>query len=396
MVEEHKIAGSDLVYAEGESGPWHQTANDPVLGSLFKYSEAALLPGVSPMRTPRRFRKWLIGLPLVAVAGWIGWPYYAVYDLAAAVREGDVSTLEARVEWDSVRKGLRGDLNALLLPGLTSKDGDSTSGSALGTGIAAMLMPTMIDRMLDSFLTPQAIAAAHRTTGTEAASSGTPNPPKNFNEITQMVRGFRLDQIKYAFFSGPLTFLVDFIPDHDPPLRHPFKFRFQWEGNWKLTRAMLPADTIEWLSSAAKTQDGSASPLSSKPVKSSPLLTEKLPPPLQVMLVSKGFKASNIQARDFEDDILIKLKFTNVLDKDIRAFDGVLTFTDILDNEILSSKIAINEELRAGLDLTWKGSLKYNQFMNGHQRLRDEQEKNVKVKFFTRKILFADGTSKEY
>jgi hypothetical protein len=114
------------------------------------------------------------------------------------------------------------------------------------------------------------------------------------------------------------------------------------------------------------------------------------------MLVSKGFKARNIQAGDYEDDITLQLAFTNVLDKDIRAFDGVITFTDLLDNEILSSKIAINEPLKVGAVLNWNGAIKYNQFMDTHLRLRNEEQKNLKIRFATRKILFLDGAVKEY
>ena len=117
---------------------------------------------------------------------------------------------------------------------------------------------------------------------------------------------------------------------------------------------------------------------------------------MQIALVSKGFKPRNIHAGDFEDDITIQLAITNVLDKDIRAFDGVLTFTDLLDNEILSLKIATNEQLKTGSVLSWNGALKYNQFTDTHQRLRNEQQNNLKVGFVTRKILFADGTFKEY
>src|SRR3954465_3662519 len=44
------------------------------------------------------------------------WPWKkapdAVYHLIIEVRQGDVSTLEARIAWNSVRQGLRGDLNA--------------------------------------------------------------------------------------------------------------------------------------------------------------------------------------------------------------------------------------------------------------------------------------------
>ena len=405
MVKQNQVVGSDFVYAEGESGSaWQQIAKDPILGTLFKSSEALRSPPAPRFELSARFRKWLFAILVVAVVGWIVWPYYAVYDLAVAVREGDVSTLEDRVAWDSVRQGLRGDLSAMLLRKLsTDAKTDTSSGAALGTGLAVMLGPAIVDRMVDSYVTPQTVAAANRANRTDNISSDTANIPGNFNETIQTARRIRWDQITYAFFSGsPLTFLVEFIPDHDPPFQHPTELRFHWDGNWKLTRIMLPSDAIAGLSAAARDQNGLGSPLASKLVTNqstaepAPPISEKLPPPLQIALVSKGFKASNIQAGDFEDDITIQIAITNVLDKDIRAFDGVLTFTDLLENEILSSKIAINEPLKAGSVLNWKGAIKYNKFMDAHQRLRNEEQRNLKVRFATRKILLADGTSKEY
>jgi hypothetical protein len=73
-----------------------------------------------------------------------------------------------------------------------------------------------------------------------------------------------------------------------------------------------------------------------------------------------------------------------------------VTFTDLLENKIFSLKIAINEPLKAGGVLSWHGSMKYNQFNDGDQQLRNERQENLKIRFVTRKILFADGTSKEY
>ena len=48
--------------------------------------------------------------------------------------------------------------------------------------------------------------------------------------------------MRYAFFSGPLTFRVDVLPERDPPLRNPVTLVFKWTGDWKLTRIVLPAD----------------------------------------------------------------------------------------------------------------------------------------------------------
>ena len=117
---------------------------------------------------------------------------------------------------------------------------------------------------------------------------------------------------------------------------------------------------------------------------------------MEVSLVSKGFKDKNIRANDFDDEITIELVIKNITDKDIRAFDGTLTFTDLLDNEILSSKLAINDPVQARSNLNWRGSVKYNQFMETHQRLRNAQQANLKIRFAPRKVLFVDGSAKEY
>jgi hypothetical protein len=404
MAGQHKIVGSDLVYAEGEIGStWEKIEDNPVLGPLFESAEVPQSLAGPRVEASPRLRKWLVAIPAVLLAGWIVWPYYAVYDLALAVREGDVSTLEARVAWDSVRQGLRGDLNAVLLKKFSADaKTDARSRDALGTGLAVILGPVIMDRMVDSYVTPQAVAAARRANTADDVSSNAADVPRNVNDTIQAARHFRWDQIKYAFFSGgPLAFRVEFTPDHDPPLQHPTELRFQWNGDWKLTRIILPSDAIDGLSTAMKNQDGPSTQLASKfttnePTSRPPSEPKILPSPLQIALVSKGFKSSNIKAGDFEDDITIQIAITNVLDKDIRAFDGILTFTDLLDNKIFSSKIAINEVLKAGAVLNWKGAIKYNQFMDDHKHLRNESPENLKTRFAVGKILFADGTSKEY
>lgn len=118
--------------------------------------------------------------------------------------------------------------------------------------------------------------------------------------------------------------------------------------------------------------------------------------PITVALTKKGFDASDWQAGSYEDAITFSVRFTNGTGKDIRAFDGVLTFTDLLDNEIIASKLAINDPLGATASLDWSGQLDYNQFIDSHQRLRSEERSNLKITFTPRKILFADGSVKEY
>jgi len=116
------------------------------------------------------------------------------------------------------------------------------------------------------------------------------------------------------------------------------------------------------------------------------------PSTFRISLVRKGFKNSDLMKSDFEDDITFTLKVENIGKKDVRAFDGQLIFTDLLDNEIHSVLLAINERVDAGAILVWNGELKYNQFIDSHQRLRSASFDNLKIKFATRKLLFADGS----
>jgi hypothetical protein len=120
------------------------------------------------------------------------------------------------------------------------------------------------------------------------------------------------------------------------------------------------------------------------------------PPSIGIKLLKKGFKPSDLAAHDFEDDITLNLELADLTNQDIRAFDGTVIFTDLLDNEIMSIRLAVNDPIKAGATINWQGGIRYNQFIDRHQRLRDAEEQNMKVKFETKKILFADGTTKEF
>ena len=230
--------------------------------------------------------------------------------------------------------------------------------------------------------------------------------PKTFSETVQAARQIHWRQVQYAFFAGgPLSFEIDLVPQHNPPIKNPVVLIFKWAGNWRLTQIILPRDAMDGFSVptnngtslTAKTQIDS-SKVAAAPQPNAPQASaeSKDLTPLNITLVSKGFKDKNIQAGDFEDDITFSLAIKNIAERDIRAFDGVLTFTDLLDNEIMSLKLAINEPVRAGTTLNWKGAIKYNQFMDANQRLRSARQENLKLKFTPRKFLFKDGSVEEY
>jgi hypothetical protein len=396
MAEQGEILRDDYVYAEGGSA-WIKAANDPILNPLFRKQSNLARDTKPPVRSKRR-RRWtgkIVGILALLIIAWVAWPYYAVFTLMAAVHDGDVSTLEKRVDWNSLRQALRGDLNAQLLQTLSGKAKGSDSSDAMATGIAAMLGPAVINQMIDGYVTAQAVATLSRN----ESASGPPNATasaSNFDKSFRQIRRVQWDQVKYAFFSGgPTSFRLDILPPNDPPQHSPLSLEFNWVGDWKLTRLILPPDAFDSTStSAASRSRGPASDANKTSVKAS---MPSEPPPIVLTLLSKRFRDADYKASsDFQAAILFDLAIKNQTGKPIRAFDGVVTFTDLLDNEVLSSKLAINDPIGAGASVNWNGSIKYNQFTDSHQRLRNEAESNLKVNFTIRKVLYADGSTKQY
>lgn len=113
---------------------------------------------------------------------------------------------------------------------------------------------------------------------------------------------------------------------------------------------------------------------------------------VRAMLVSKEY-ADGEHGRGTID---IGLRFTNDSEEDIRAFDGVLSFTDLLGNKIIDSNVAINEVVKAGEDLSWVGSIGYNEFIERHKNFRFAENKNIKLNFILKKVLYADGRLQQY
>ena len=139
---------------------------------------------------------------------------------------------------------------------------------------------------------------------------------------------------------------------------------------------------------------GKASESDSKPKLTSPSTFKALEKPslITVKLVDKGVEDEKYG----QSKTTMALSFLNGSDADVRAFDGVLRFTDLLGNDIKLVNIAVNESVGKGKELSWHGSVKYNQFMDSDQRLRNIENENLKAIFTVRKILYADGRIQEF
>jgi hypothetical protein len=231
-------AGAALVLSFQQWKDWKPRRVDPGLPHQASHSaqirdflaKAVDRPGRNTALRPidKPGRNTAFALICVLFFCWIAWPYYAAYDLATALRDGDSIALENRVAWDSVRQGLRADLNAFLLQGVGSDSG-------AGSGLAAILGPAIINQMIEGYVTPQGLATLMRPSNAASTSER--------SDASRQVRHLDFSRLKYAFFSGgPLTFKVEL--ENEKNDRSPFALIFKWSGNWKLTRLILPAGTF--------------------------------------------------------------------------------------------------------------------------------------------------------
>jgi hypothetical protein len=114
--------------------------------------------------------------------------------------------------------------------------------------------------------------------------------------------------------------------------------------------------------------------------------------PITATLLKKDF----FEGEYGKKAITFSVAFQNGTGKGIRAFDGTLIFTDLLGNEILGAKLAVNNAIGQGQSLDWEGKLDYNQFIASHESLRNAEIQNTKSVFVLKRILFQDGEVKDF
>jgi hypothetical protein len=181
-------------------------------------------------------RKVWIGLGAAVAAVLVAWyaasPFMAMSALQKAARARDRDRLEELVDFPSVRENLKADFTA----GLMKKaENDAATRDNPFAGLAAMLVPALVDRVVDAAVTPEGIARLQDGKGVATppgakpmGKASTPAKPQAKTE----------DEPKLAYhYSGLNRFKVEQTTDAGPMT---WVLARQGLFGWKLVRIELP------------------------------------------------------------------------------------------------------------------------------------------------------------
>jgi hypothetical protein len=154
-----------------------------------------------------RFR-WLVLICIFLLLVYAASPYFSFWRFTAALRSGDSAALSSRMDFPAIRASLKKQLVARFTQGTTGHKWWKDLG------------PTLIDTIVDAYVTPEGIAAL--ISNPEVLKSL--KHPQQFRFPTGKAEDW--SKVKHAFFTGPRTFVVE---------REGIQLRFRFTGlGWKL------------------------------------------------------------------------------------------------------------------------------------------------------------------
>ena len=155
-----------------------------------------------------RFIRWVALICVVLLLAYAASPYFSFWRFRTALRSGDSAAISSRIDFPAVRASLKKQLVA--------RFARATTGHKRWSD----LRPTLIDAIIDAYVTPEGIAAL--LSNPEALKNL--KTPREFR--FELGKNEDWSKVKYAFFTGPRSFVVD---------RDGIKLRFRFKDlRWQL------------------------------------------------------------------------------------------------------------------------------------------------------------------
>ena len=187
-------------------------------------------------------RRLLVAVILIAGL-YIAYPYLTLYWLDRALLTADTGALQTLIDFPEVRHELKAEIKLALIEKAQTQAGEGKLLGIFGAALTALLVPTMVDSVVDDMVTPEKLV--------------------NNDEVVkrrQEGKSF-IDFVIYAFFRSPTQFRVDLRDPDDKDSPTLTTLMELTGGRWRVVALELPP--IEtWLTSkdAAPSEDAVPAP----------------------------------------------------------------------------------------------------------------------------------------
>jgi hypothetical protein len=158
-------------------------------------------------------------------------PFWTALELKRAIRNGDTATVEARVEWDSVRTSLRESLNQQAPEEARRRFARIPFIQKFAERWAVNYSRPVVEKMVESFGTAEGLVRFF--SWRETLSTG-PKPSRTVTGIASEM-STRVKSVSFA----SLTRLEVVMADRTDPNRHIFSAMELRNTGWKLTEVRV-------------------------------------------------------------------------------------------------------------------------------------------------------------
>ena len=208
----------------------------------------------------KRLTTWLYVVAMVLVIGYLASPYVSLFGFYFALKGADEAAISERVNWESLRQGIRDDFNQFA----SARAGDLVSGIAgmgdknIKVSLSWSSLP-LVDEVANILATPKGLIAIFDNSeefqcALRSLSGGNKSlsPGKCLKDSTvaeDKTRPYKLQgpnlrrwfqKLNYAFFTDPFSFRLDVLHEN---MRVVLLLERQRMG-WVVTRLFIPFKDI--------------------------------------------------------------------------------------------------------------------------------------------------------
>ena len=266
-------------------------------------------------------------------------PFQKINKIKNILQSKNTEALSEHIDFPLLRENVKSQLKTSLIKEMNNDEemtNNPFSGLTLGLGTI------VIDKMVDSFITPSGIHSV--IMGHDPRNSFKENSDVNHSEIDKP--STRSEPEIHMSYQSLKQFNITINNEDDSKSNVQLVLR-RTGLIWKLTNIIFPLQ-VENKEPYVKGKIQERKLGQVKPT------MEKI----KIEVLNKGFYET-----DFESRITMDIKFTNKTNRAIRGFEGYITFYDIFDNKIQSILISYDKGLPVNGEKIWKGSINYNQFI---------------------------------